>query len=59
MAGGDLETALTRDIEKNGTGLQRRLCWYDRGRMVLLCVARGLAYLRHCRVRGALLLRPL
>lgn len=53
MAGGDLGTAISQDIAEHGTGPQRRLGWYNRGRIVLLCVARGLVYLHHCRVRGA------
>ncbi len=51
MAGGDLGSAMSSDIEENGMGPRRRLGWYNRGRIVLLCVARGLVYLHHCRVR--------
>ena len=51
MAGGDLGSAISRDIAENGMGPQRRLGWYARGRVVLLCVARGLAYLHSERVR--------
>ena len=51
MAGGDLGTALSRDVAENGGGARRRLGWYARGRVVLLCVARGLAYLHSERVR--------
>ena len=51
MAGGDLGTALSRDVAENGGGARRRLGWYGRGRVVLLCVARGLAYLHSERVR--------
>lgn len=50
MAGGDLGTALSRDVAENGCGARRRLGWYARGRVVLLCVARGLAYLHSERV---------
>ena len=42
---------MSSDIEENGMGPRRRLGWYNRGRIVLLCVARGLVYLHHCRVR--------
>ena len=58
MAGGDLASAITADIAEHGTGPQRRLGWYSRGRIVLLCVARGLVYLHHRRVREARLRRP-
>ena len=51
MAGGDLGTALDRDVMDNGPGGERRLGWYARGRVVLLCVARGLAYLHVNRAR--------
>ena len=52
MAGGDLRHALDRDMMKHGR--RRRLGWYERGRVVLLCVARGLTYLHSERVRGGL-----
>ena len=51
MAGGDLGSAIGRDMAEHGSGPQRRLGWYNRGRIVLLCVARGLVYLHHRRVR--------
>ena len=50
MAGGDLGTAIARDIAEHGEGVQRRLGWYNRGRVVLLCIARGLVYLHNRRV---------
>ena len=53
MAGGDLGSALDRDIMENGPGEKRRLGWYKRGRVVLLCIARGLTYLHSERVRRA------
>ena len=58
MAGGDLGSAISHDTAENGDGPQRRLGWYNRGRVVLLCVARGLVYLHHCRVRKAQHGRP-
>ena len=51
MAGGNLESALRRDMAERGDGPNRRLGWYARGRNVLLCVARGLAFLHKERVR--------
>ncbi len=51
MAGGDLGSALDHDIKENGPGPGRRLGWYARGRVVLLCIARGLTYLHGERVR--------
>lgn len=51
MAGGDLGSALRLDLAENGDGAKRRLGWYGRGRLVLLCVARGLVYLHDQRVR--------
>lgn len=51
MAGGDLGSALHRDEMENGPGTARRLGWYARGRVVLMCVARGLTYLHDQRVR--------
>lgn len=54
MAGGDLGAAIKHDVLEHGTGLQRRLSWYNRGRVVLLWVVRGLVYLHHCRVRKRL-----
>ena len=50
MAGGDLRSALDQDAEESGLGEERRLGWYARGRVVLLCIARGLAYLHSERV---------
>ena len=58
MAGGDLGRAISRDMAEHGSGPQRRLGWYNRGRVVLQCVARGLVYLHHCRVRKARLHWP-
>lgn len=52
MAGGDLGTALSLDAREHEDKAQRRLDWYARGRIVLLCVARGLAYLHSERVRS-------
>ena len=49
MAGGDLGSALHRDVSEHGPEA-RRLGWYSRGRVVLLCVARGLTYLHGQRV---------
>ena len=49
MAGGDLRNALDRDLAEHGR--RRRLGWYARGRVVLLCIARGLTYLHRERVR--------
>ena len=51
MAGGDLGTALSIDANGHADKSKRRLGWYARGRIVLLCVARGLAYLHGERVR--------
>ena len=51
MAGGDLGTALSLDANEHEDKTKRRLGWYARGRVVLLCVARGLAYLHSERVR--------
>ena len=51
MAGGDLGTALSLDAREHEGRAERRLDWYARGRIVLLCVARGLAYLHSERVR--------
>ncbi|KAK9831365.1 hypothetical protein WJX81_006002 [Elliptochloris bilobata] len=45
MAGGDLGVAINDDVAENGDGVRLRLGWYAGGRAVLLCVARGLAYL--------------
>lgn len=50
MAGGDLHSALQRDVEQSANG-ERDLGWYERGRLVLVGVARGLAYLHQQRVR--------
>ena len=57
MAGGDLGSAISRDVAEHGIGPQRRLGWYNRGRIVLLGVARGLVYLHHLRVQKAFLPR--
>ena len=54
MPGGDLGSALRRDMVENGDGAKRRLGWYGRGRIVLLCIARGLVYLHDQRVRPLL-----
>ena len=54
MAGGDLAAAIKHDVLEHGTGPQRRLSWYNRGRIVLLWVVHGLVYLHHCRVRQRL-----
>ena len=51
MGGGDLGTALSFDANEHADKSKRRLGWYARGRIVLLCVARGLAYLHGERVR--------
>ena len=51
MAGGNLRDALRRDMLDCGSGSQRRLGWYNRGRLVLLNIARGLVFLREKRVR--------
>ena len=56
MPGGDLGTAISLDVAEHGPGVQRRLGWYSRGRVVLLCVARGLVYLHHRRVRAVVFL---
>ena len=50
MGGGDLGTALSFDTNEHADKTKRRLGWYARGRIVLLCVARGLAYLHSERV---------
>ena len=52
MAGGNLETALLYDKATGGPGGKRRLGWYECGAVILLCVARGLAYLHEKRVRA-------
>ena len=52
MAGGDLRSALDQDLVERGPGEERRLGWYARGRVVLLCVARGLTYLHSERARA-------
>ena len=58
MAGGDLGSAISRDVAEHDAGPQRRLGWYNRGSTVLLCVARGLVYLHNSRVREARLRWP-
>ncbi|KAK9831310.1 hypothetical protein WJX81_001003 [Elliptochloris bilobata] len=50
MAGGDLGSALDADALQNGHGGARRLGWYARGRVILLCVVRGLTYLHRERL---------
>ena len=50
MGGGDLGTALSFDANEHADRSKRRLGWHARGRIVLLCVARGLAYLHGERV---------
>jgi len=45
MAGGDLRSALVRDITANGAGPNRCLGWYARGRRILVGVARGLVFM--------------
>ena len=52
MAGGDLCTALQRDMMQSERGGKRRLGWYGRGCDILVGVARGLAYLHEQRVRA-------
>ncbi len=52
MAGGDLCTALQRDMLQSERGGKRRLGWYGRGCNILVGVARGLAYLHEQRVRA-------
>ena len=51
MAGGDLRSALVRDITANGAGANRCLSWYARGRRVLVGVARGLVFMHSQGVR--------
>lgn len=52
MAGCDLGSAVCRDVRKHKeTGKRRDLGWYARGRVVLACVARGLAYLHGMQVK--------
>ena len=52
MAGGDLCTALQRDMVQSERGGRRRLGWYGRGCNILVGVARGLAYLHEQRARA-------
>ena len=52
MAGGELRTALQRDMMQSERGGNRRLGWYGRGSTILVGVARGLAYLHEQRVRA-------
>ena len=52
MAGGNLETALLNDQAADRPGGKQRLGWYECGGIILLCVARGLAYLQEKRVRA-------
>ena len=52
MADGNLETALLHDNGADRPGGKRRLGWYECGGVILLCVARGLAYLHAKRVRA-------
>ncbi len=52
MAGGDLCTALQRDMMQSERSGKRRLGWYGRGSNILVGVARGLAYLHEQRVRA-------
>ena len=52
MAGGDLCTALQRDMLQSERGGKRRLGWYGRGCNILVGIARGLAYLHEQRVRA-------
>ncbi len=56
MAGGDLKKALQLDMVRSTKG-KRLLGWYERGRLVLVGVARGLQYLHSERVRLGLLLK--
>lgn len=59
MKGGDLGRAISSDIAEYGIGPQRRLGWYNRGRLVLLYVARGLAYMHSRQVcKVACMYRP-
>ncbi len=44
MEGGDLDKALTRDIEEHGAA-DRRLGWYRQGRRVMRDVARAMKHL--------------
>ena len=50
MAGGDLCSAIQRDMGESERGGKRLLGWYGRGRVVLLGIARGLAYLHRQQV---------
>ncbi len=52
MAGGDLCSALQRDMLQSERGGRRQLGWYGRGCHILLSIARGLAYLHEQRVRA-------
>ena len=52
MAGGNLGTALQRDMMQSERSGKRRLGWYGRGCNILVGVARGLAYLHEQRVRA-------
>ena len=42
MAGGDLGSALSLDVEESDDGAKRRLGWYDVGSEILLRVISGL-----------------
>ena len=52
MAGGNLCSAIQRDVRQSERGGRRLLGWYKRGRIALIGVARGLAHLHKQRVRA-------
>ena len=55
MAGGDLGSALSFDVEENGDGAQRRLGWYDMGSRILQCIISGLVKMHASQVHLAVL----
>lgn len=53
MAGGDLGSALSLDVEESDDGARRRLCWYDMGSEILLRIISGLVDIHDLQVHTA------
>ena len=53
MAGGDLGSALSLDVEESDDGARRRLGWYDMGGKILLRIISGLADMHKLQVSMA------